>query len=420
MNRILKPTNLRGEIRIPASKSDTQRALLCAALAKGKSCISGVGNSDDEQAMLDSIRKLGAEVRELSNQTYEITGIDYLKEEVQLNVGESGLGLRLLTAVCASFEKEVTLDGKGSLLSRPMYFFDEVLPLFGANIHSKHGLPPLKVKGPLHGGSQTVDGSLSSQFISGLLMALPRAKSRSELHVNTLNSEAYIQMTLSTLSAFGIVIQQEGNTFIIEGNQEYKACSYQIEGDWSSASYWLLAAAVGHDVKIGGLNINSKQADKAFLNVLIQSGCKISFPNDLIIVEPIELKPFEFDATNCPDLFPALVVLAAKITGVSKIKGVNRLIHKESNRGETLQMEFRKMGLRIDLMGDEMHVYGTGKLHGAPVYSHGDHRIAMCLAIASSFATGETEIEHASVVSKSYVEFWNHYMDLVDVCGSFD
>lgn len=414
MNRHLKPTKLRGIIHIPASKSDTQRALLCAALAKGKSTVSGVGMSDDEQAMLESIQHLGAQINELSPHVFEIEGVNRLNQQIKLHVGESGLGLRLLTAVCASFDQEVTLDGNGTLRTRPMHFFDEVLPAFGAEIHSNEGRLPLKVKGPLRGGKQIVDGSLSSQFISGLLMGLPRAESDSVLEVENMNSSPYIYMTLNTLTAFGITIAQQGNTFIINGGQEYRACNYQIEGDWSSASYWLLAAAIGHDVKVGGLSIKSKQADKALLNFLIQAGCKVWMDEAFVSVDGTSLHAFECDATDCPDLFPALVVLAAKANGTSKIRGVQRLIHKESNRGEVLRQEFQKMGLKIELANDEMYIHGTGSLNGAAVRSHGDHRIAMCLAVASTFALGETIIENPSVVSKSYMEFWNHYNDLAN------
>lgn len=409
MKQVIRPGFISGTIQIPASKSDSQRAILCAALAEGKSLLTGVGKSDDEQAMLSAVVEMGAKITSVSDSKIEITGIKDLPEKVQLSAGESGLGLRLLTCVSASFDQKVVLTGTGSLLSRPMRFFDEVLPKFTCGVSTNEGFLPIEVHGPLKGTNLEVDGSLSSQFISGLLMALPRSEKSSSLTVVDMKSGPYIQMTLSTLKKFGIAINNENNVFQIVGNQSYKATEYAIEADWSSASYWLVAAALGHSISISGLNKSSLQADKALLNVLISAGCKITFEEQLIQVNGSELHPFEFDATDCPDLFPALVVLAAKCDGISTIQGVNRLIHKESNRGVALQTEFVKMGLRIDLEDDFMMIHGTGKLRGAEVHSHYDHRIAMCLGIAGSIAAGDTILTDSESVTKSYPDFWDHF-----------
>lgn len=410
MKQVIRPGLISGTIQIPASKSDSQRAILCAALADGVSVLSGIGKSDDEQAMLKAIVEMGAIVQnENDDAAILITGIKNLPENMHLSAGESGLGLRLLTCVAASFNRKVVLTGQGSLLSRPMNFFDQVLPQFGCNVSTNEGSLPLEVQGPLEGNSIEVDGSVSSQFISGLLMALPRSKKSSSLTVVDMKSGPYIQMTISTLKEFGIVIEKENNVFKIAGNQSYRAREYTIEKDWSSASYWLVAAALGHSISISGLNMRSLQADKALLGALMDAGCKIMFEGQEIRVDGSEIRAFEFDATDCPDLFPALVVLAAKCNGLSILKGARRLIHKESNRGLALQTEFGKMGLRIDLEDDLMKIYGTGKLHGAEVYSHHDHRIAMCLGIAASIADGETSILNAESVSKSYPDFWHHF-----------
>lgn len=412
MEQRIQPGLLSGTVRIPASKSDSQRAILCAALADGKSRLSGIGNSEDEKAMLHSIGVLGAKVNFSSSSAAEITGITGITEPLNLSAGESGLGLRLLTCVSAGFDQKVTLNGSGSLLKRPMNFFDEVLPEFGCEVTTTNGYLPIEVLGPLKGNDVTVDGSMSSQFISGLLMALPRSERESLLTVSDMKSGAYIQMTLKTLHKFGIDIENRGNVFRIPGNQSYRATDYAIEGDWSSASYWLAASAVGHRISVSGLNMGSLQADKALLNALMNAGCKIQIENQSVSVDGENIRPFEFDAENCPDLFPALVVLAAKCEGISSIKGVRRLEHKESNRGITLQSEFGKMGLKIDLNDDEMLIHGTGKLQGAVVSSHHDHRIAMSLAIAGSFANGETMIRNSEAVAKSYPDFWEHFKAL--------
>ncbi|MNU82362.1 3-phosphoshikimate 1-carboxyvinyltransferase [compost metagenome] len=412
MKERIQPGLLSGTIQIPASKSDSQRAILCAALGNGKSHLSGLGSSDDEKAMLNSVSVLGAQVNFISPSVAEITGVKAISESLNLSVGESGLGLRLLTCVSAGFDKKVILNGSGSLLKRPMDFFDEVLPEFGCEVATTNGFLPVEVCGPLQGRDLTVDGSMSSQFISGLLTSLPRSEKASSLTVSNMKSGPYIQMTLKTLRKFGIEIESRENVFHIPGNQSYQATDYAIEGDWSSASYWLAASAIGHAVSVSGLNMSSLQADKAMLNALMNAGCKIQIEKQSILIDGESIQAFEFDAENCPDLFPALVALAAKCRGTSTIKGVRRLAHKESDRGLTLQSEFGKMGLKIDLNDDEMRIHGTGSLQGALVSSHHDHRIAMSLAIAGSFANGETTIEDAEAVAKSYPDFWKHFRAL--------
>lgn len=412
MKQVIRPGVLSGTIRIPASKSDSQRAMLCAALAEGTSVLTGVGNSDDEQAMLDAVQVLGAKVTRISGSEIHISGINELTESIEISAGESGLGLRLLTCVCAGFDQKVILNGSGSLSARPMHFFDAVLPRFGCAVQSNNGFLPIEVQGPMEGKTLEVDGSLSSQFISGLLLALPRSKSSSQLTVLDMKSGPYIQMTLNTLKQFGIRIENEANAFKIPGNQSYQAVNYAIEADWSSASYWLVAAAIGHPVSVSGLSMRSSQADKALLDALMRAGCKIAFGEE-IQVDGSGLVPFEFDAMDCPDLFPALVVLAAKCKGTSVLKGVHRLAHKESDRGLALQSEFGKMGVKIELKEDEMRIHGTGEWVGAEVDSHHDHRIAMCLAIAGSGAKGETHITHAEAVSKSYPGFWLDFSQII-------
>ncbi len=418
MRQVIHPGLLSGNITIPASKSDSQRAILCAALAVGTSRLSGIGKSDDEIAMLRAVEQMGAVIQNENENENErgnvvlITGIKKLPEGLTLSAGESGLGLRLLTCVSASFDQKVMLTGRGSLLLRPMNFFDTVLPRFGCTVSTNEGFLPIEIQGPLTGTTTQVDGSMSSQFISGLLMALPRSKEPSSLEVIDMKSGPYIQMTLHTLSQFGIVIGNETNRFRIPGNQHYLATDYSVEADWSSASYWLVAAALGHPVSVSGLNMRSLQADKALLRALMNAGCRVLFDENEIRVDGSALRSFEFDATDCPDLFPALVVLAAKCNGISEIKGVHRLVHKESDRGKALRTEFGKMGLKIDLENDRMLIHGTGKLQGAEVDSHHDHRIAMCLGIAGSIANGVTILTNADSVSKSYPGFWECFKSL--------
>jgi 3-phosphoshikimate 1-carboxyvinyltransferase len=407
-----------GVVAIPASKSDAQRAYLAAALAPGKSIITGWGSSNDERAMLEAITRLGAVVS-VEEDELIIEGIHQFPEMAVISAGESGLGIRLLSMICAARKGVFSVTGEGSLAERPMAFVETHLPLFGATCHTTNGKVPLEIHGPMHGAVAKVDGSLSSQFISGLLMALPLVEGNSELHVQQLTSKPYIDMTLQTLEAFGIVVRTKPpSTYVIPGEQIYHATHYQIDADWSSASYWLVAAAIGHPIALRGLRLDSFQADKALMSFLQAANCQVVFKQDTISVDGSSRKAFQVDATDCPDLFPALATLAAGCVGTSIISGASRLTYKESHRGLTLQSEFGKLGVKIDLIDDNMHIHGTGIINGGVVHSHNDHRIAMCLAIAATIATDTVEIHGAESVAKSYPDFWNDLQELEPVNGT--
>ena len=405
MIRTVQVGELKGTVLIPSSKSDGQRAILAAALANGTSNILNIGESDDVKSMIENVQLLGAEV-EINGSAITITEIKQFPENIELNIGESGLGLRLLTSICAAHDGTQMVNGEGSVLTRDQSFFEKHFSLMGVEVKSNSGKLPIEIKGKLQPGNYTVDGSESSQYISGLLMAMPLLNGDSILTVSNLKSKPYVEMTLETLRSFGIEVRNEDNTYFIKGNQTYWSTNYSVEADWSSASYWLVVGALGHDLKLSGLNLESKQADKAMLTVLEIANCKVRIENGEIKVDGSERKAFAFDATNCPDLFPALVTLAAFCDGISRIKGTHRLINKESNRGKVLQNEFEKLGLIIKLTGDEMIIHGGYPLKSAEVDSNNDHRIAMCLAIAATRIKNGLTIHGAEAVSKSYPDFW--------------
>lgn len=443
MNKIIHPGKLSGNINIPASKSDSQRSILCAALAKGKSVLYNVGKSEDDENMLRTIQELGAVVKciDQGRRIFEIDGSNAFQGGFKVNCGESGLGIRLLTAVLSAHPHTYIIEGHGSLTTRPMTFYEENLGKLGVSFESLNGLVPLRVQGPIEPKEITVDGSMSSQFISGLLMAMPISGKPAVFHVQDLKSVPYVKMTLETLRQFGIEIETNIDdpvkmkpvpsvndiykhvmgitevdvnsdamstmtTFRIKGNQSYQPINYKIESDWSSASYWIVAKILGADLQITGLNPESLQADKQILELGNLQLEKLSKIETLITNEGDPLTEFNFDATHCPDLFPALVSLAVFLPGISKIQGVDRLKHKESDRGEVLKNEFTKLGASIFLDGDEMIIEGKGKLEGGVVSSNHDHRIAMCAGIAAIFAKSTIEIEGAEAVGKSYPEFW--------------
>ena len=402
----VQPGNYSRTIQIPASKSDGQRALLAAALAKGKSFIHQIGNSKDELAMLRCIEQLGAKTS-WKGEVLEVEGLSTFPNEIALNSGESGLTSRLLIAVCAMYPGNFSISGEGSLLQRSMDFY---VDLFNEQqltfTFSENNTLPLHIRGGIKAGEIVVDGSQSSQYISGLLMGLPLLASDSVLVVENGVSLPYIQMTLNTLTSFGIAINQVENRYYIQGNQAYRPATYTVEGDWSSASYWLVASALGQDIQVKGLSFESLQADKALLEVFKTANCTVVKSKNGFQIHGNERKAFVFDATHCPDLFPALAVFAALTPGISTIKGVHRLQNKESNRGKVLQTEFEKLGVQIDLEDDVMHIHGQASISGGTINANNDHRIAMCFGVLGMFTTTPIIIDGAEAVIKSYPRFW--------------
>ncbi len=414
MEKRVKQGEYSGVITIPSSKSDGQRAILAASLSCVETELVGIGNSNDEHRMLENIQKLGATIQFITGEITIIKGVEKFPSELALNVGESGLGVRLITTICAAHKGIFNINGEGSLLLRPQNFFEEHLPKLGAEITSNQGRLPLEIVGPMTGGAIDVDGSMSSQFLSGLLMSLPLIDQDTMLNVKDLKSIPYVEMTLNTLQLFGIEIEHDNfERFEIKGGQKYQCHSYEIERDWSSASYWLVAAALDQPIVVQGLSLSSLQADVALLDALNVAGCMISYDEGVLLIDGENRKAFEFDATHCPDLFPALVTFATFCNGITAISGVHRLANKESDRGIALQMEFGKLGVSIELNGNIMRVHGGSTLKSVSVDAHNDHRIAMCLAIAGTLIEGGLTITGAESVAKSYPAFWDDLEGLI-------
>lgn len=408
----ISPGSISGKLQAPASKSSMQRALAAALLHEGETTISNPGNSADDKAALNIIRSLGAEVDETGNE-YRVRSGSALRKRLlsttTVHCGESGLSARMFAPIAALYENEIIITGEGSLLNRPMHFFDEVLPQLGVSISSDDGKLPLKIKGPLHPKDITVDGSLSSQFLTGLLFAFGDAATGPVvITVNELKSKPYIDLTLGLMKKFGYDISHKDHHQFFIGPKKRSAenISYTVEGDWSGAAFLLVAGAVAGEIKLSGLNMNSAQADRAIMQVLKDCGAEIQITGTGIEIKRSALRPFHFDATDSPDLFPPLVALAAYCRGVSVIKGISRLANKESNRAETLKDIFGKMGVNISLTGDEMSVHGGGIISGATVSPHRDHRIAMAAAVAALGANAPVIIEDAESVNKSYPAFF--------------
>jgi 3-phosphoshikimate 1-carboxyvinyltransferase len=459
MQAIVLPGSVSGIYTAPASKSAMQRACAAALLRKGITVLKNPGRSEDDRAALELISNLGASVSDNGNElVIESVGYPRCPVEPQVSCGESGLSVRMFTPIIAMLKEQVLIKGSGSLNSRPLHFFEEVLPQLNVSISSNNGQLPLSVQGPFQPVDITIDGSLSSQFLTGLLMAYSAADAVATIHVEGLNSKPYIDLTLAVMRDFGMKLPRNENYEAFVFGEKHKQTLhgpliYTVEGDWSGAAFALVAGAIAGNLQVKGLDVFSEQADKAILQALMQTGVPLSIQENSIELGTIPLpmggarggnldeqqaarggnldeqqaarggnlevpqsearsgaalKPFHFNATHCPDLFPPLVVLAAYCHGTSVIEGVRRLEHKESNRALTLKEEFGKLGLTVELQDDLMIIRGGGSLTGGEVSSRHDHRIAMACAVAALKAEGPIKIHGAEAVNKSYPQFWQH------------
>lgn len=427
MQVAVKPAAIRGTLTAPASKSAMQRACAAALLREGTTVIYNYGTSNDDKAALQIIQDLGAVVtyQDDNRLTVQSEGAAHLQCPTRrLHCQESGLSIRMFTPIAAMTTGEISISGSGSLAKRPMDFFDAILPQLGVSVSSNQGYLPLKVKGPLQPADLIIDGSSSSQYLTGLLFAYSAAgASAVSIQVHHLSSKPYIDLTLSVMAAFGMHLPEQRNyeTFYFperltnnmpRQSSSERSLSFTVEADWSGGAFLLVAGAIAGSVTVKGLDPFSTQADKKILEALQDAGCRLSIQAEQVEVSRAPLRAFHFNAVDCPDLFPPLVVLAACCAGTSVIEGLHRLVHKESNRAETLKQEFAKLGVAISFQEDMMLVTG-GSIKGAVVQSHHDHRIAMACAVAALVADGPVTITGASAVEKSYPGF---YEDLRALC----
>ncbi|WP_303225979.1 3-phosphoshikimate 1-carboxyvinyltransferase [Alistipes indistinctus] len=406
MKTTIHKGRIAGSITAPASKSYAQRAVAAALLAGGETTLTHLDLCNDTRAALDVARRLGASVSH-EGTTYTIRG-GLNPVSTKLNIGESGLATRLFTPIASLCHMPITINGEGSILRRPIEMMEEPLQALGVEVISNGGYLPISVKGPMRGGEIHVDGSLSSQFITGLLMALPLSPNDTVLHVENLKSRPYVDMTIDLAARFGVAIEHNNyEQFYIAGGQHYTPCIYNIEGDWSGASCLLVAGATAGSITIRNLNHISLQADLAIIEALARAGAEIITTNSSVTVHGGPLHAFEFDATDCPDLFPALAALAASCEGTSVLTGTQRLTYKESNRAETIAEVFGRLGIGVDLSEENTMRITGGPVSSAVVDSHNDHRIAMAAAVAALSSDDSVVIEGANAADKSYPNFWN-------------
>ena len=411
MNISLRFKTVSGSLHIPASKSMTQRVCAAALLHNGRSVIRNYGQSDDEKAAIAIIQNLGAKVSFPDPDLMVIESGGRIQNAQRIDCGESGLSARLFTPIASLYEKPVMIMGKGSLLKRPMHFFGELMQQLDVSLPDFNGYLPFSLCGPLQVKNIAVDGSLSSQFISGLLFAFTqKATNMVEVKVAGLTSRPYIDLTLEVLALFGKKISHQNyEVFTIDPRSfcDVIAPDISIESDWSSAAFWVAAATINGSLSLTGLNKKSVQADIIILEIVKRIGALIYWENNILHISSGNLNAFNADLTNAPDLFPVLAVLAACCNGESKLTGLHRLTHKESNRAESITHLLSLLGVSFSIEQDTLIVVGSTVLKSIQYCCPNDHRMAMAAALAAMRSEGEVEILNAECTNKSYPDFWN-------------
>ncbi|MFH0799266.1 MAG: 3-phosphoshikimate 1-carboxyvinyltransferase [Pseudomonadota bacterium] len=382
----------------------TQRAIAAAFLSKEGTAILNPSFCTDAISAMHMAEGLGAVIEKTPERIIVRRGSE--SHLSRLDCGESGFCVRMFSPIAALFDKEITLSGAKSLAGRPHKMIEAPLRELGAECSTRDGHLPIQIKGPIRGGVAHVDGSITSQFLSGLLIALPVIADDTEIIVSNLKSKPYIDMTLSVLDKFGIAVEHSGyERFFIKGRQSYCAEEYAVEGDWSGSAFMMVAGAIGGSVEITGLDITSSQGDVAVLDILNACGAGINIGTGSITVSKANLHSFRFDAAEHPDLVLPLAILACNCGGISYITGLERLQHKESDRALCLYRGLSKLGADIILRNDCMEINGS-KLTGGYFDPCGDHRLVMAAAVAAIASKERVVIDQCECVSKSYPDFF--------------
>ncbi len=401
------PSVCKGEIQIPPSKSMAHRAIMCAALAKGTSVISNIAYSDDILATIAGMRALGASIV-TEKDSVTVQGIQSLPQTpLQVDCNESGSTLRFFVPLFTLSGQPVTFLGRNRLLKRPQGVYKTLFESQGHRFVQTE--QQLTVQGALKAGSYEIDGSVSSQFITGLLFALPLLEGDSVLHIKPpFESRSYIDLTLQMLQAFGVTANfRDKYTLYVPGSQSYRACDYTVEGDYSQMAFYAVLAAVQNDLYCKGVSHASRQGDKAVLSVLRDCGCSIEQKQDGYLVCKSALTAAEIDLADCPDLGPVLTVLGMYAKGTTRIYHAVRLRYKESDRIAAMEEELGKFHADITCTEDEVFIKGKPSYRcEQELYGHKDHRIVMSLTVAALCSETPVVINGAECIKKSYPDFF--------------
>ena len=406
MKVTLEKSNVEGRVTAPPSKSYTIRGLMCAALARGESQIVHPLYADDTEAAAGVLGNIGVGV-EREEGLWQVSGGDFHPPEEDLYCGDSAATLRFMTAICSVVPGECRLTAGPSLAKRPVGPLAEALRRLGVDCSADNGLAPVVVNGGrLKGGETELPGDVSSQFVSALLLVSPFAEEGMRVKLTTpLESKPYVAMTLECMDKFGVKVEfsEKMDDFHVS-RQAYQPARYEVEGDWSSASYFLALGAVSGGVEIVNLNPQSLQSDRIMLDFLKRMGADVEISPDVIKVKGSKLKALRTDLSNCIDLLPTMAALTAMAEGTSELAGISRARLKESDRMAAIREGLQNMGLKAAEEKDRLLITGSN-LKGAVIDSHNDHRIAMAFGILGAMAGG-TVINGAECVDKTFPEFW--------------
>lgn len=413
------PSKLKGEVKIPPSKSMAHRAIICAALSDKLCRIDNIDYSDDIIATIDAMKSLGAIITK-GKDYVDVVGIYKYIQNTQNNrlidCNESGSTLRFLVPISLLFEGSSKFIGRGNLGKRPLTTYYNIFEKQNIEYSYEKDKLNLEIKGKLKGGTFEVEGNVSSQFISGLLFALPLLKEDSKIIITTeMESISYVDLTLKVMEDFGIkIINNNYKEFIVKGNQKYEGRNYRVEGDYSQGAFFLSADAIGNEIVCNDLCISSLQGDKEVINILKKMNVDIMVKgNNIEGKKKKKLKSTYIDGSQCPDIIPVLTSVAALAKGRTEIVNVGRLRIKECDRLAAITCELNKLGANITEKEDSIIVDGVDELEGGvEVWSHKDHRIAMTLAIVSSKCNKPIIIKDYDCVSKSYPKFFEDFEKL--------
>lgn len=405
----LFPTELKGQVKVPPSKSLSHRALICAALSHGESRITNLIYSEDINATISALETLGAKF-EKHGSTMLVKGPRKLRlKSKTVDCNESGSTLRFMIPIFSLTGKEIHFTGKQSLIDRPQDIYQK---LFKEDKNTfKKEENTIVVKGSVKAREYKIKGDVSSQFFSGLLFSLPLLEEDSTIIVDgNLESKSYIDMTIEVLDSFGIIIKELENGYFIRGSQSYDPSDYRVEGDYSQAAFYLVAGVISGYVSVDDLSQESSQGDKEIIDIIKAMKGKIVFAENGFITEKSHTTSTTIDLSNCPDLGPIVSLLASLSKGTTHIINAGRLRIKESDRIESTVQTLKALGANITSTEDEIIITGRKSLHGdVTLDSYNDHRIAMMLAIAATRCEKPITIERANAVNKSYPHFFEDY-----------
>lgn len=410
---IVYPSKMYGNVAIPPSKSVAHRAIIAASLTKSRCVITNIDLSSDIKATIQACKALGSRIEVKECSTYNAVIVDgglSIDNSAEIDCAESGSTLRFMIPIaCAASGKKV-FTGSGRLPERPIDAYYDIFNRDGVAYLKPQGVNlPLSIEGKLTGGDYVIDGSVSSQYITGLLFALPLLEADSTITIiNNFESKGYVDITLSVLKDFGIEIHAEENKFYIKGSQNYSCRDYDVEGDFSQAAFFLVGGCISGDISIRGLKEDSLQPDRAIVDILRCMGADIKYTCDGLRAKKSQLNGIDVDVSQCPDLVPPIAVAAAFAKGKTNITGAARLRIKESDRLAAVSTNLNNLGIRTELREDGMTIYG-GSIKAGSVDSFNDHRITMAFAVAAMQSDGEVIISGEESINKSYPKFFEDY-----------